>query len=134
MLALSLLTRSRYRPSDECLRLAELAVSESEGSPNLSESAHIRFVLGLVHLWRGNFEDAIEQMKVAFALTQRIGDVVVRTRCLIYLAVAYRRSGNVEKARSTAERAKLSVATSEAIEEWQNGAKKAANSKLEAAL
>ena len=29
---------------------------------------------------------------------------------------------------------KLCVATSEAIEEWQNGAKKAANSKLEAAL
>jgi len=66
MLALSLLTGSRYRPSEECLKLAELAVSESEGSPNLSESAHIRFVLGFVHLWRGNFEDAIEQMKSRF--------------------------------------------------------------------
>jgi len=105
MLALSLLTGSRYRPSEECLRLAELAVSESEGSPNLSESAHIRFVLGFVHLWRGNYKEAIEQINVAFHLTQRIGDLVIRTRCLTYLAVAYRCSGNVENARSAADRA-----------------------------
>jgi class 3 adenylate cyclase/tetratricopeptide (TPR) repeat protein len=105
MLALSLLSGSRYRPSEECLRLAALAVSESGGSPNLSESAHIRFVLGFVHLWRGNYKEAIQQMKVAFDLAQRIGDLVIRTRCLTYLAVAYRCSGNVENARSAAERA-----------------------------
>jgi len=103
MLALSLLTGSHYRPSEECLRLAESAVSESEGSPNLSETAHIRFVLGFVHLWRRNFKQAIEQIKIAFDLAERIGDLVVQARCLIYLAVAHRCSGNVDNAKTCAE-------------------------------
>jgi class 3 adenylate cyclase/tetratricopeptide (TPR) repeat protein len=105
MLALSLLTGSRYRPSEECLSLAELAVSESQGSPNLSEAAHIRFVFGFVHLWSRNFKDAIEQIGVALGLAERIGDLVVQARCVTYLAVAYRCSGHVENAETSAERA-----------------------------
>jgi len=52
-LALSHLSGSRYRPGEECLELAKLAVSQSQDSANLSEVAAIRFVLGFVHLWRG---------------------------------------------------------------------------------
>jgi tetratricopeptide (TPR) repeat protein len=105
MLALSYLTGSRYRPSAECLKLAELAVSESGGSSNLSETSHVRFVLGFIHLWRGNFARAVQECERSLQLAERVGDVVIQARSLTYLAVAYRRLGEVKEARRFAERA-----------------------------
>jgi predicted ATPase len=104
MLALSQLTRSRYRPSEECLRLAELSVSESKDSLNLSESSHARFTLGLVHLWRGNFAEAIEHCEAALRLAERVGDLVVQARCLTYLATAHRRAHHLDETRHFAVR------------------------------
>src|SRR3989442_9031684 len=45
-LALSYLTESRYRPTEESLWLAEPAFSESPRPRHLPELSHIRFVLG----------------------------------------------------------------------------------------
>ena len=101
-LALSYLTESRYRPNEECLRLAELALSESQGSGNLPEVSHIRFVLGFVHLWSGNYADAVEHGEGALHLAQRCGDLVIQARCLTYLAVAHRRAGHLDQTRSYA--------------------------------
>ncbi len=117
MLALSHLTESRYRPSEECLRLAELAVSESAGSANLSEASHVRFTLGLIHLWRGNFVEAIEHAETALGLAERVGDRVIQARCLTYLAVAYRQAEQVESARSYASRT-LELASKLAMVEY----------------
>ena len=104
-LALSYLTESRYHPNEECVRLAELAFSESRGSGHLPEVSHIRFVLGLVHLWRGNYGDAIEHGEAALHLAERCGDLVLQARCLTYLAVAHRGGGRLDQARSYAGRA-----------------------------
>jgi len=101
-LALSYLTESRYRPDEECLKLAELAFSESRGSGNLPELSHIRFVLGFVHLWRGNYASAVEHGEATLHLAQRCGDLVTQTRCLTYLAVAHRGAGHLDEARSCA--------------------------------
>ena len=103
MQSLSLLTGSRYRPSEECLTLAQRAVAASEGSTDLSETPHIRFVFGLVNLFHGNFSEAIEHCGGALELSRRCGDVVAETRCLTYLAVAYRRAGNVDLAGKLAD-------------------------------
>ncbi len=103
-LALSYLTESRYHPNEECLRLAELAFSESRGSGHLPELSHIRFVLGFVHLWRRNYASAIEHGEAALHLTQRCGDLVTQARCLTYLAVAHRGAGRLDQARSCAAR------------------------------
>jgi hypothetical protein len=103
-LALSYLTESRYRPNEECLRLAEIAFSESPSSGNLPEVLHIRFVLGFVHLWRGNYANAVEHGEAALHLAQRCGDLVIQARCLTYLAVAHRGAGHLEQARSCATR------------------------------
>jgi tetratricopeptide (TPR) repeat protein len=97
MLALSHLSRNRYTTSQECLELAQLAVSMSEGSTDLSEAAHIRFVRGFVHLWHGDFEDAIRHIEVAGRLAEKVGDLVIQTRSLTYLAVAHRRAHHVEE-------------------------------------
>jgi hypothetical protein len=101
-LALSYLTESRYHPNEECLRLAELAFSEIQGSSNLPEVSHIRFVLGLVHLWRGNFAEAVEHCTASLHLSERCGDLVTRARSLTYLAMAHRCAHHLEQARSYA--------------------------------
>jgi class 3 adenylate cyclase len=104
MQSLSLLTGSRYRPSEECLTLAQRAVAASEGSPDLSEVPHIRFVLGLVNLFRGNFAEAITHCQTALEMARRCGDLVVEARCLTYLAVAHRRNGDVDLAKELGDR------------------------------
>jgi eukaryotic-like serine/threonine-protein kinase len=110
MQSLSLLTGSRYRPSEECLDLAQCAVAAIEGSSELSETCHIRFVLGLVNLFRGNFEEATGHCGAALDLARRCGDLVTEARCLSYLAVAHRRRGDVDLAKDFADRT-LALAT-----------------------
>ena len=103
MQSLSLLTGSRYRPSEECLSLARSAVEASEASDDLSETSHVRFVLGLVNLFRGNFGGAIAHCTTALKMSQRCGDLVTEARCLTYLAVAHRRNEEVDLAKQFAD-------------------------------
>ncbi len=110
MLALSLLTGSRYQPSEECVKLAARAVEQSEGASNLSEVAHVRFVFGFAHLWRGNFAEATQHCEDALALAQRCGNLVLQARCLNYLAAAHRCAHQVDEARDFATRT-ISLAT-----------------------
>jgi len=104
MLGLSLLTGSRYVSSDETVRLLELAASTSQGSNELAEMAHIRFTAGLAHLFRGNLREAIEHYRAGLSIGERVGDLVVQARCLSYLTVAYRRSGDLNEAHQCADR------------------------------
>jgi predicted ATPase/class 3 adenylate cyclase len=104
LLALSQLMGSRFRPSKECVQLAERAVAESADIPNLSEKCHTRFSLGLIQLWRCNLEEATTHGVAALELAERVGDLVLEARCLTYLAVSHRRAGNVERAREFANR------------------------------
>ena len=102
MLALSRLTRDRYVASEEALNFAQMAVSTSKGATDASDLpqlSHIQFVLGLIHLWRGNLADAAEQMEVALKTAEKVGDAVVQARCLTYLAVAHRRSHRIDETR-----------------------------------
>jgi class 3 adenylate cyclase len=110
MLALSMLMESRFRPSQECVELAERAVTECEGANNVSEAGHINFVLGFIKLWHGDFDDAVKQSGRALAMGERAGDLVVQSRCLTYRAVAYRRLGDVACCRTVAEKT-LELAT-----------------------
>ncbi|HYY13787.1 MAG TPA: adenylate/guanylate cyclase domain-containing protein, partial [Chthoniobacterales bacterium] len=92
MLGLSRLTASRYRPDEECIEQFKHAVAASEGATNLSESSHIRFTVGLAHVFRGDFQEAIADCEAALRLTERCGDLVMQTRCLNYLALGHRRA------------------------------------------
>jgi predicted ATPase/class 3 adenylate cyclase len=104
MLALSDLSRTRYVASEQSVELAKLAVSTSAGSTDLAEASHVRFCLGLVQLCRGNLAEAIEHCEIALQLSERVGDLVVQARCLTYLTVAHRRSGNKEETRRCGDR------------------------------
>jgi len=103
-MALSMLMESRFRPSQECVALAERAVAECEGANNLSEAGHINFVLGLIEVCHGDFDDAVKQCGRALAMVERVGDLVLQSRCLTYRAVAYRRLGDVARCRTEAEK------------------------------
>ncbi|HEX4639534.1 MAG TPA: adenylate/guanylate cyclase domain-containing protein [Chthoniobacterales bacterium] len=96
MQSLALLTGSRYRPSEECVSLAQRAVAASDGSRDLAETSHTRFVLGLVNVFRGDSGEAIKHCRAAHEIAHRCGDLVVEARCLTYLAVAHRRHGDVD--------------------------------------
>ena len=104
ILALIDLTESNYRSTDEGIGFAELAVAESAGSSNLAEIARFRFVLGLLHLLRDHFREAVEHFQAALRLGERAGALVTQARCLTYLAVAARRLGQVAQTRAMAER------------------------------
>jgi class 3 adenylate cyclase/predicted ATPase len=104
MMALSMLMESRFRPSQECVELAKRAVVECEGSNNLSEAGYINFVLGLIELCHGDFDDAVKQCGRALAMVERVGDLVLQSRCLTYRTVAYRRLGDVARCGTEAEK------------------------------
>ena len=117
MMALSMLMESRFRPSGECVELAERAVAECEGVTDLSEAGHVNFVLGLVKLWHGDFDGAVKQCGRALAMVERVGNLVLQSRCLTYRAVAYRRLGHVAHCSTEAKRT-LELATNLAMVEY----------------
>lgn len=107
MLALSMLMESRFRPSQECVKLARDAVEASAEANNPAEAVHVNFVLGLVELFHGEFSDAAVQCGKALGMAERTGDLVLQVRCLSYRAVAYRRLGDVLRCKTEAEKALL---------------------------
>ena len=102
LLALSRLARERYLASEEALEFAQIAVSTSAGASDLSNLAHIQFVLGFIHMWRGNLPKAAEQLQVALETAEKVGDAVTQTRCLTYLHVTNRRAHQIDKTREYA--------------------------------
>jgi tetratricopeptide (TPR) repeat protein len=58
-----------------------------------------QFMLGYACLWRDELEEAEDALRGSLVLAERIGDVVLESRCLTYLTVLSRRHGEVEGAR-----------------------------------
>jgi hypothetical protein len=67
-------------------------------------------VLGLIKLWHGDVDDAVKQCGKALAMVERVGDLVLQSRCLTYRAVAYRRLSAAGRCRTDAEKT-LELAT-----------------------
>ncbi|MEP6955865.1 MAG: hypothetical protein ABI883_03505, partial [Chthoniobacterales bacterium] len=122
LLALSLLMESRFQPSAECAELARAAADEVEHFSDLSEAAHVRFVLGMILLWRENFLEAVEHCTLALEIAERIGDLVMQARCLTYRTTAHRRLRAQSETERDAERT-VSVATRIGMPEYTAMAK-----------
>jgi class 3 adenylate cyclase/tetratricopeptide (TPR) repeat protein len=104
MLALSQLLQSRFLPPSHCVEVAGRAVEASETIPDLFEKCYVRFTLGLIQTFKDELPEAIKSLSEALELAERIGERVLECRCLTYLALANRRSGDVETTRAFAER------------------------------
>ncbi|MCG3118982.1 MAG: Serine/threonine-protein kinase PknD [bacterium] len=108
--------RSRYVISDEIIAHSRAALSASRESKNLNSLGMSCFLLGFSLLWRGDLEEAEEQMQESLKLGERTGDVVLQSRCLTYLTVVYRKRGEVEKVRQYIPRCETVAATGQMIE------------------
>jgi tetratricopeptide (TPR) repeat protein len=90
--------RDRFVVSEQTLAYSRAYLEAAQESGSLPSIAHARFVLGFNLLWRGEFDEAKEQMNTALELAVRVGHIYLQTQCLTYLTIAYRKGGQVEEA------------------------------------
>jgi tetratricopeptide (TPR) repeat protein len=90
--------RERFRLSGEtleiCRRALELA-AEGGGRRQLSDA---RFRMGFSLLWADHVTEAVDHLEQALGDARRLGDVMAETRAISYLAIAFRRRGEVDTA------------------------------------
>jgi len=90
-------TRDRFHVSEETVAHCRANVEAAQQSGSIARLAGARFFLGFNLLWYGDTDGAKEQLETAQELALRVGDMLVQTRCLNYLAVACRKCGQVEE-------------------------------------
>ncbi len=115
-LALMGFRRDRFVGTDETLGHAQDFVEAIQAAGNLSELAFARFVLGFAYLWhgwRGDLDEAEAELESGLKLAERIGDVVIQTRCLAYLPMIYRKRGQVDDVRRILPRSLAMAETTE---------------------
>ena len=115
-LTLMALRRDRYTAGEETIANAQTSLAAIEESNVLPEIGHARFVLGFSCLWAGKLDLANQWISDALKLTERTGDIVLRSRCLTYLTVIRRRRGEVGDAQNYAEQSLSSAITARMLE------------------
>ena len=105
--------RERHRPSKETLDLARTMLAASLEAGHAGMIGMSQFMLGYACLWRDELEEAEDALRGSLVLAERIGDVVLESRCLTYLTALCRRRGQVKETRQYACRS-ISVATTAA--------------------
>lgn len=101
-LALQRARQQRYRIDVEMLANTRRALAAAQQGAREPDVAWTAFLLGFFLLWHGDFAEAEEQLRASLAIVDRIGDVVLRARCLCYLNVTSLRRHDVEAVRSLA--------------------------------
>jgi tetratricopeptide (TPR) repeat protein len=121
-LLLTALRRDRYVVSEETMAHARSSLEAIRESGNLSAIALAQFMFGFSYLWRDELGEADEHLQAALKLAESIGDVVVQSRCLTYLTILHRKSGEIEEVQHYISRA-LGVATAGKMLEYISTAK-----------
>jgi len=81
------------------LSSARTRLQNTQPMGNASEIAWARLDLGLASLWLDQLTLAEEQIDAALAVGKRIEDATLQARCLTFLAILYRKRGQVEATR-----------------------------------
>ena len=95
----------RYRIDEEILTNMRAAVAAAQEGGHEYGIAFTLFGLGFCLLWYGDLVEALERLEASLAVAERIGDVVLRARCLCYLNVTALRRNDLEAVRSLAPEA-----------------------------
>ncbi len=107
-----IMLRERYRYSERAVELARRATSEVvAAAEQLAPAAEARFSLAFV-LVQGTptqCREAVEILEGNVNLLTPVGEATVLTLSLVYLAIAWRRSGDVEATRLVSARARRSA-------------------------
>lgn len=104
--------------TDETLTVGRIAYDlwRAVGDPSDAELA--TFQLGLFHVMRGELEEAREHLDASLAAADLTGDVVLQSRCLIYLALAARFGGDIAEMERVHQRA-LPVVAAGGLTEYE---------------
>jgi tetratricopeptide (TPR) repeat protein len=89
--------QERYVLSDEVLAHSRAAYAAVEDTDELEMIIGSRFLVGFSHLWHGwhgDLDEAVADLQATLETFEEMGDVLMRTRCLNYLAIAHRRRGD----------------------------------------
>jgi tetratricopeptide (TPR) repeat protein len=92
-LALLGLRRDRFMPSDDTVDAAE---AELAAGLEVGDGTR-HFDIGFCRLWRNELEAAEAHFEAALKESERTGDSILRTRCLLYLSLAHRKRGDVAR-------------------------------------
>jgi class 3 adenylate cyclase len=103
--ALQRMRESRYRVDQETLTNMRAAVAAALEGGAERDVAFTTFGLGFCLLWRDDLDEAQERLEASLATAGRIGDAVLRARCLCYLNVVALRRHDVGTVRSLAPQA-----------------------------
>ncbi len=98
-LVMQRLRETRYRIDDEILANARAALAAAEEVSGEADLSWAVFMLGFCLLWNGDLSEAREQLEVVLAISERIGDVVLRARALCYLNVTALRGHDADEVR-----------------------------------
>lgn len=103
-IALIDLRRGRFTiPRDTITRMhEEIRLQEAWGYN--SEDIYCRFILGFLHLWHGDLDDAEHHLQISLTDSEHLGDVTILSRALAYLTVIRRKRQQVDDTRIYAER------------------------------
>jgi predicted ATPase/class 3 adenylate cyclase len=116
------LRRDRYVTSEETLSHARDNLEAIQESGNKSAIALAQFGLGFCYLCREDLDEADKNLRATLRLAEKIGDIVVQSRCLTYLTILYRKRGHIEEVKHYIFRA-LDVATAGNMLEYISTAK-----------
>jgi hypothetical protein len=118
-MAMGAMAGGGYRYSEEAVKLAHKAVAQVEGDPRYVKDWYDgRFTIGMVHLMGGLVEcaEAAVVFEGVASDVERLGDALLLSRVLTYLAITHRRLGRTEEAERVARSA---LRAAEAAKQWQ---------------
>ena len=99
----SSMRRERYAGSEQSVEYVRAALAASRDSGNIRGAAMQQFALGFALLWASRLDEAELELAAALTESERIGETALRTRCLTYLTILWRKRGDVVEARRFAE-------------------------------
>ena len=101
--AITIMRSTRFFKCDEAIPLfrQQLALNIEEG--NLGSLTYCYANLGMSNLWSDRLDEAEPHFQTARTMAERNGDLPALVRVLTYLAVMYRRRGDVEHVRELAD-------------------------------
>jgi DNA-binding SARP family transcriptional activator len=110
------LRRERHCPSAETINYVRNALETARKLGNPGVIALYGFGLGFCLLWRGELAEAEEHLQAALELAERTENAVLRSRCLTYLTLLYRKRGQKVETAAYAIRSRASAEATQMLE------------------
>jgi eukaryotic-like serine/threonine-protein kinase len=105
--------RARFTGTEATLAHDRAALAFALESRDTRTIASAHFSVGMQTLWTGGIAEAEASLDAALASAERMGDVLLRTRCLTYLAFAHRMKGDLDATARCAEEGLRSAAAAQ---------------------